>query len=252
MKRKQTTGGPDHGKSLPSEASSALGRLSRLIRFPILASCFAGATLLLMDTAQAANWYVRASSTGASTGKDWNNAWSLSGISWGSVAAGDTIYIAGGSYGGGFSSSKSGSAGAPIQLRRATSTNPACTAAAGWSSALDGTINLAGITISHNYVVLSGEVASGIIVNQSGVGGWVKGGCTGVTLSYIEFTASSPAGANNQGLLVSYGNQTAVINLTVDHCLFHHLVNGIQCYFATGLVIQYSEFYDINNQGSTG
>src|SRR5512135_2045751 len=57
-------------------------------------------SLLCCASAMGANWFVLPSAAGAGTGRDWNNAWSMSGISWASVAAGDTIYIAGGSYSG--------------------------------------------------------------------------------------------------------------------------------------------------------
>ncbi|MBV9998635.1 MAG: hypothetical protein JO015_05925, partial [Verrucomicrobia bacterium] len=54
--------------------------------------------LLCLGDANAANWYVRPSAAGSNTGADWNNAWSLSSINWGSIQAGDTVWLAGGSY----------------------------------------------------------------------------------------------------------------------------------------------------------
>jgi hypothetical protein len=213
---------------------------------------FGAIAFLFLTSANAANWYVRPSSAGANNGTDWNNAWTLAGIKWSSVSAGDTIYLTGGAYSS-LTIGKSGSSGNVISIRRARANNSACTSAAGWSAGFDATVNLSGISGgSYNYVTISGEVSSGIVVNNNDVGGSVQGGSTGMTLSYIEFTASSPNGSSNQGLLISFGNQSAVVNLTVDHCIFHHLVNGIQSYSMTGAIFQYCEFYDINNQGSTG
>jgi len=50
---------------------------------------------------EAANWYVRpnGSTYGSANGTSWTNAWSgWSGIIWASVNAGDTIWVAGGTY----------------------------------------------------------------------------------------------------------------------------------------------------------
>src|SRR5579859_3958081 len=79
---------------------------------------------------QAANWFVRPSAAGTGSGKDWNNAWSLGGISWSSVSPGDTIYVAGGSHGN-FTSGKSGASGSQITVVRASANTAACTSAAG-------------------------------------------------------------------------------------------------------------------------
>ena len=58
-------------------------------------------SLLLAGSADAANWYVRPGGAGSKTGTDWNNAWNLSGtggIAWSGVSAGDTVWLAGGTY----------------------------------------------------------------------------------------------------------------------------------------------------------
>src|SRR5437763_886648 len=50
---------------------------------------------------EAANWFVRPNGAtyGSGNGSSWTNAWSgFSSIAWGSVACGDTIWIAGGTY----------------------------------------------------------------------------------------------------------------------------------------------------------
>ena len=51
----------------------------------------------LAFSTQAANWYVDNAVTGANNGTSWANAWTdFSRISWGSVKAGDIVYISGG------------------------------------------------------------------------------------------------------------------------------------------------------------
>jgi len=47
--------------------------------------------------ANATDWYVDNTASGANTGTSWTDAWqSFTDISWGSIAPGDTVYISGG------------------------------------------------------------------------------------------------------------------------------------------------------------
>src|ERR1051326_786448 len=94
--------------------------------------------------ADAASWFVRPSG-GSGSGTSWTAAWNgLSGINWGSIHAGDTIYLAGGTYSGTLSYGTSGSSGSQININRATGGQSACTSAAGWSSSFDATVTLSG------------------------------------------------------------------------------------------------------------
>jgi len=131
------------------------------------------AALLWTLSANAANWYVNASASGARNGQNWNNAWANpSQIAWTSINPGDTIWIAGGSYGG-FPWGKSGTATSRITMRRATGNNPECTSAAGWSSALDSQATISfgdcngctGIYMApptSDYVTIDGQIPNGI------------------------------------------------------------------------------------------
>ena len=98
---------------------------------------------LLASPSFAADWYVRPTASGSNTGRDWSNAWSLSGIGWANVNAGDTIWLAGGTYTGSLNIQKSGSAGNYISVKRvrATDANPA--AAPGWSPGFDSQVVVA-------------------------------------------------------------------------------------------------------------
>lgn len=76
---------------------------------------------LLQWTTEATLWYVDSTASGSNNGTSWANAWqSLPAISWGSVHAGDTVYISGGStsqtYGGYLDPSNDGTSGSPITI----------------------------------------------------------------------------------------------------------------------------------------
>lgn len=191
--------------------------------------------------------FVRSSASGAANGSDWNNAWSLSGINWASVNSGDTIYVAGGSYGV-ISFGKSGSSGNVITMSRATASISACTSAAGWSAAFDATINSTGIDIGAlDYLTVDGVIPSGIKVLNNGRAVSITPGSIGVTLKYIEVYATAAAGSASQGIYMVGSSFT-----TLDHLIVHGVVNGIQGLNFSDCIIQYCEFYDINAHGTTG
>jgi hypothetical protein len=84
----------------------------------------AAVTLLLSSGAAhaATNWYVDSNASGSRNGTSWTNAWtSFSSISWGSIQAGDTLFISGGStsqqYSGTLTIPKSGSASGRITIK---------------------------------------------------------------------------------------------------------------------------------------
>ena len=102
-----------------------------MIKYSKLLSLFCLAVSLVSIRVSAANYYIRAAASGANNGADWNNAWTdVTGINWNTVAAGDKIWIAGGTYGK-LTIGKSGSAGNPIYIARVRSTNAVPTGAAG-------------------------------------------------------------------------------------------------------------------------
>ena len=116
----------------------------------------------LAASAEAANWFVRSTATGANTGTDWTDAWSnVTQIRWGSgkVVAGDTVYIAGGTYGR-LTVEASGSPGNVITIRRARATNAVCTATAGWNASYDSQPQIDRVNLSggHSYITFDGEI----------------------------------------------------------------------------------------------
>jgi len=119
------------------------------------------------------NFYVRQGATGANNGLDWNNAWSdTANIVWSSITAGDSVWIAGGTYTT-LTPTKSGSAGNPISIYRVRATNSVPVAAAGWNSSFDSQVILTGtatmITVAgYSYLTFDGQVPyNGILLTNT-------------------------------------------------------------------------------------
>jgi hypothetical protein len=167
------------------------------------------ATLLFGCNAYATNWYVRPSSAGSSTGADWNNAWSLSGISWGSVKPGDTIWLAGGTYTSPLVVQASGSSSAPILIMRVTSGDSVATGSPGWSSSFDSQVVISGqapgIDVpAWSYVTIDGHENSGSLFNNTRVYG-------------IKIISPSSGGSlveAGEGWPPTSGNYASVTNLS--------------------------------------
>jgi hypothetical protein len=230
----------------------------------VLGKALCSAALLLMwaGPAQAANWYVRPNggTYGSETGKDWSNAFDgFSGIAWNSIAAGDTIWVAGGNYTQKLTPGKSGTSSAPIAIRRARGDSSACTGAAGWSSSFDTTVHQVkqGFMFnSSSYVTISGRTTT-----NGGANGW-----------YIDFlgTTSGPAiewpnGASSSNVLIEYlhvqgpGEVTyssdgrgiddtpfsSASNHTFSHMEIHGWESGAYVAGASNVTFEWIDMYDI-------
>src|SRR5262245_14763343 len=104
-------------------------------------------TILFTLSAGARDFYVRAGASGANNGSDWNNAWrECNNIVWGGagVNAGDTVWIAGGTYTTTMTPGVSGNANAWVSIKRVLSSDPVPTSAAGWNSAYDSQVIIGG------------------------------------------------------------------------------------------------------------
>src|ERR1700694_2000908 len=131
--------------------------------------------LAFSSTCFANNFFVRAGASGANDGSDWNNAWTgWSSINWGSIRAGDTVYVAGGRYTGMLRIGASGTAGNMITIQRVRSTDSAATSAAGWAATFDSKVvhntpaSSAGISFHNSvgsYVTIDGRLTSGWVVS---------------------------------------------------------------------------------------
>jgi hypothetical protein len=142
----------------------------------------------------------------------------MSGIGWNSVGAGDSIWIAGGSYGT-LSIGKSGATNAPIYIARVRATNTVPAQAAGWSANFDSnvTINRVDATGGYNWWTLDGQIPySGMAITNDSTGGnhAVSFGLT--VASYARF----------QNLLIS-GSSTDLSNPGIqDVRCIHANFNG--------------------------
>ena len=100
--------------------SKSMGRQRALAR--CLPTLIALAAAVSSAGAHAADWFVRPNggSYGTATGKSWTTAFNgFSGISWSSVACGDTIWVAGGTYTQDLLPAKKCSSSARLSIRRA-------------------------------------------------------------------------------------------------------------------------------------
>jgi hypothetical protein len=207
---------------------------------------------LFAGTANAANWYVRPAAAGSADGTNWTNAWSLAGIGWSSVSPGDTIWIAGGSYGG-FGTSKGGSSGKPITLSRASASNAVPVAAAGWNSSFDSQIVLSsGITLSA-YVTIDGNNWNPPgLPSKFGIKISCANGSKGIDMQSgncvarnIEVAGPGFNACTVETDLIHYGN-----NSLISGCSLHDAdVLGFSWVGNTGTTIEYSFLY---NNGSNG
>jgi hypothetical protein len=220
----------------------------------------------------AANWYVRPAATGANSGTDWNNAWSNSSIKWASVKAGDTVWLAGGSYSGGLTVGASGSSGNPITINRVLSTDSAPKAAVGWSTSFDSTVAFSrAINLpACSYVTIDGRkpyvatvgakgvTNAGITVTMTksggdGIDGATSGSLTGDIVRNVSLigpyaTTSSPASGTVSGINVCNSAHA------VTNCVFHGISivgtgEAVRAAAWNGVVIEYCYIADTNDDG---
>ena len=82
-----------------------------------------------------ANYYVRKGATGANNGSSWTNAWNeMSQINFSAVSCGDTIWLAGGSYGTSLAAVKDCSGGSKLTIEKVLSTDSVPVGSPGWNS----------------------------------------------------------------------------------------------------------------------
>jgi hypothetical protein len=207
---------------------------------------------LFAGTANAANWYVRPAAAGSANGTNWTNAWSLSGINWSNVNPGDTIWMAGGSYGG-FATGRGGTSGQPITISRVNSSNAGPVAAAGWNSSFDSQVVLSsGITLSA-YVTIDGNKWNPPgLPGQFGIKILCANGTKGIDMQSgncvarnIEVAGPGFNASTVETDLIHYGN-----NSLISGCSLHDAdVLGFSWVGNTGTTIEYSFLY---NNGSNG
>ncbi|MEK7635596.1 MAG: fibronectin type III domain-containing protein [Patescibacteria group bacterium] len=190
---------------------------------------FAGMLLIMFvfgtESAEAANWYIRKGSNG--NGSSWTNAWDdINNIS--GIAAGDTVYIAAGTYTGNYTFTVSGSAGNPITIKRAVIAEHG--SATGWSDGYDGIVTIDGA---------GGET----IFNVNNKNNLVFDG-TDKTKFILDGNSVASYGI--------FGNGTSTHSIVIRYITFHHfyatgVIFGKESGFSNNVEIANSEFYKNGN-----
>lgn len=214
---------------------------------------------ILNSGAEAANWFVSAGAGG--NGTSWTSAWSdVTNINWGSINPGDSIWIAGGSYGS-LTVGKSGIADTTagrIFIKRATSAVHG--ADVGWSKTYDSQVKLASITWKTanvgSYVTIDGQVDRGIYIKTSGDGAAVsfENGVIYPTLRYLDLAgpcsgSNCAYGGDNRSIDITASNSGTfqlVDHLLVQHNKLHGTCTIVWNYNADNAIYEYNEFYDNN------
>ena len=236
---------------------------SAIITLSVLVSGFA---LALPASASAANWYVRPSG-GSGTGTSWTAAWNgFSAINWGSVACGDTIWVAGGTYTQDLSPQKNCTSAARLTIARARSDASAATSAAGWSSSFNSTVEQYRSSInfgSYNYITISGRTSAnpcdfgsyGWLINfpgvTQGIGIVFPNGSTGsfITVEYMEVRGPDILGFTNDGR----GVDDTPFSSATDHTFSHVKILGWESgLYVAGTNNHISEYMDISHIESDG
>lgn len=150
----------------------------------ILAILIIGFFGMVESSEAAANYYVRPGAAGSNNGSDWTNAYTSLNTAISNVARGNTIYIAGGSYGAG-TFSKAASGTSVMTIKKAVISDHGTDV--GWSDAYGTTqATFTDMTFSSNYWLIDGNYAAlnpgnlipsqtatyGIKINFTGTDAW--------------------------------------------------------------------------------
>ena len=224
--------------------------------------------LLYATSGLAATFFVRSGASG--NGTSWANAWAAPGsISWGSVTAGSTICVAGGTYSSGFHIDSSGASGNPITIQRATASDSTCgSGTAGWSAGYDAqvVVNISGASDGINwnnadYVTVTGMVANGIkfnIADDDSTGVAFVQGVVSPRLLYVEISGpggSTPVTMNfdNRGIDGTAWNGSTYENIDGFYSGYnniHGFVNLMWLYNFSNAIIEHTRLADAAAENS--
>lgn len=214
-----------------------------------------------------ANWYVLKSASGSNSGSDWTNAWNeMDQVNWSGISAGDTIWLAGGTYTTALTIGKSGTSGSRITVNRVRTTDAIPVAATGWNSSYDAQVFInpaAGQGIRWNsgtdqlgsYVTIDGRIDQGIkstaVDSETGAGIYIDTGQAGVIVKYVECAGPAGSGgmtfvADCSALWINSNGRGNVTNPTFQYCRFHGTVNLAKIGRVVGITLEYNKWYDNN------
>lgn len=191
----------------------------------------------------AADWYVKKGATGTNAGTSWTNAWNeMDQIVWGSISAGDTIWVGGGTYSTSLTIGASGTSGSRIQVRRIRSTDAVCTSPCDASydaqviiSADQGIKWNSGTGGTGSYVTIDGRVTSGIKTtgsdNEWGAGVFMDTGNDNVIIQYVEMngpateTVEAHSADNSAFKAIIGSGRGSLTNLSIRYCIMQYACN---------------------------
>ena len=210
---------------------------------------------LINSSAHADVWYV--APTGANgNGKSWSTPFvGVGNIAWTGIKAGDVVCIGGGTYGG-FAIGASGASGNPLTFKRAVSGDAQCgTSVAGWTSALDATVNFSNIGVSgRSYITVDGQKPGGIKISygECGNGVTLMDGQS-FTLVNTEIVGAGvlynyrtgPTGCSGTTVGVYVPATKTYNGITIRKVWNHDTTNAFWISHSTGFTIENSELYNI-------
>jgi len=220
---------------------------------------------VMIAQATAATYFVRSGGAGSKNGTSWANAWpELSSISWSTLAAGDVVCLAGGSYTGSISTAKSGAAGNPITIKRATAADSRCgSTSAGWTASFDSQVVTTGsIDLANDYVTIDGSVWNGIqVIVGNPVGGRSiaiesAAPTNGVVLRNIEAAGPCPNGqkcaqnGDNRAASLNHWNGSSYDlqnNMTMQYLNLHGSCTIMWIANSNNLTIEHTRFADTSD-----
>lgn len=217
--------------------------------------------LVLCSQAWAGNWYVRKGAVGTNAGTNWTNAWNeLSQVNFTTVACGDTVWIAGGTYTTSLSINKTCTSPSQLAINRVLATDAVPVAAAGWNAAFDSQVIISNAEILLHggaFYTISGRIGTsagndlGIAIRCTGANGCnaFDGADTStldhITVDHVEMfgptcvtAGTCSAGADGFNIAPSVH---AVSNIIVQYSWIHRFSELIRCALWSNSTIQYSQ-----------
>jgi hypothetical protein len=218
-----------------------------------------------------AHHYVRSAAIGSNTGTDWNNAWTnTSAIMWGRIAAGDSVWIAGGNYTT-LAPSVSGATNAAIYIARVRTTNTTPAAAAGWNSSYDSLVTIASlspVTInSVDWITLDGQIPhSGILITNTAATNDslsryavnISGGADYFTLKNTKIRLCNRAynvGSSTYDrrcVNVSYSKANIAYGMYIGYNDLAHGDTLFSILYQTAMTVEHNWFHDNNREAVIG
>jgi hypothetical protein len=215
-------------------------------------------------SASAESLYVRAGASGASDGTSWANAWpDFSSVKWGGTSlgwagVGDTIWVAGGTYGG-FEVKASG-----VTIKRATASSHGNDD--GWNNAYDTQVKIdypgtnafgRAVSITQNDTTIDGQTWGGIWIQISQapardqhVVACIIVNANNTTLRYLHLTGPIDRVARASRGIGTTISGPRYYGCTIQYCEFDHLMDGMLTSFMNNFLIEYCKFHTTGPSGN--